>query len=342
MWPLTVRLRNWSRRWQIDITFASLGGRAVGCVQFLGVATVHRGLDKDDGSQTRDELFLVFEKATQGTIFDFLSRQLKDVTFVRSWYIVIDALTSIAGGISSLHTHRVLHRDLHMNNILVTDRFYPNDPDYPHGYDYLISDLGEGKILDAAHEIRSRFDSRASYGALDFRAPEVNGSFGWSPKAETFSFGVIATKLIECRGYTCSASPPQLIVSRCSNLHNISSDTDTHKRIGGHLLPTALRDAIEPCFSHDPADRPSLRDVVRMLEDAGSQFWTDGEYSEDSKDVHWTYWDWKEPLRRGLSGKGNLQRPRSQDDRRGSYDSRVSDDFGDLDDLPMLDDWMDD
>jgi hypothetical protein len=97
-------------RWQIDITFASLGGRAVGCVQFLGVATVHRGLDKDDGSQTRDELFLVFEKATQGTIFDFLSRQLKDVTFVRSWYILIDALTSIAGGISSLHTHRVLHR----------------------------------------------------------------------------------------------------------------------------------------------------------------------------------------------------------------------------------------
>jgi hypothetical protein len=229
-----------------------------------------------------------------------------------------------------------------MNNILVTDRCYPNDPDYPHGYDYLISDLGEGKILDAAHEIRSRFDSRASYGALDFRAPEVNGSFGWSPKAETFSFGVIATKLIECRGYTCSASPPKLIVSRCSNLYNISSDTDTHKRIGGHLLPTALRDAIEPCFSHDPADRPSLRDVVRMLEDAGSQFWTDGEYSEGSKDVHWTYWDWKEPLRRGLSGKGNLPHPRSQDDRRGSYDSRVSDDFGDLDDLPMLDDWMDD
>ncbi|KAL4983328.1 hypothetical protein BDW68DRAFT_169172, partial [Aspergillus falconensis] len=224
-----------------------------------------------------------------------------------------------------------------MNNILVTDRLYPNDPDYPHEYAYLISDLGEGKILDAMHEIRSRFDSRASYGALEFRAPEVNGSFGWSPKAETFSFGVIATKLIECRGYTCSASPPQLIVSRCSNLHNIPSDTNTDKGNAVHLLPTALRDAIEPCFSHDPADRPSLRDVVRMLEDAGSQFWTEGRYNEDNTGVNWTYWDWREPLRRGLSGEDNQPQLRSQDDRRGSYDSRVSDDFGDFGDLPTLD-----
>ncbi|KAL3487255.1 hypothetical protein BJX62DRAFT_9533 [Aspergillus germanicus] len=229
-----------------------------------------------------------------------------------------------------------------MNNILVTDRFYPNDPGYPHESAYLISDLGEGKVLNAENKIRCQFDSRASYGALEFRAPEVNGSFGWSPKAETFSFAVIATKLIECRAYTCSASPPQFIVSRCLNLINIYSDTDTAKQNRGHLLPTALRDSIEPCFCHDPADRPSLRDVVRMLEDAGSQFWTGGEYSEDSTDVKWTYWDWKEPLRRGLTGKGNLPQLRSQDDHRGSYDSRTSDDLGDIDSLPTLDALIDD
>ncbi|KAL3460054.1 kinase-like domain-containing protein [Aspergillus heterothallicus] len=323
---------------EIDITFASLGGRAVGCVEFLGVATVHQGSDKDDDLQPRKNFYLVFERATQGTIFDFLSRQFKDLTFIRTWYLLIDALTSIAGGISSLHKHRVLHRDLHMNNILVTDRFYPNDPEYPHEYAYLISDLGEGKILDAEHEIRNRFDARASYGALEFRAPEVNGSFGWSPKAETFSFGVIATKLIECRGYTCAASPPESVVSNCSNLHNTSSDTAGDNGSTVHLLPFALKTAIEPCFSHDPANRPALRDVVRVLEAAGSQFWADGKYSEDATGVTWTYWDWRESLMRGLSGEVNVAQPRSPDSPRGSYASGASDDFGDFEDLPVLDD----
>lgn len=39
----------------------------------------------------------------------------------------------------------VRYRDLHLNNILVTKRHYPNDSELPDEYSYLISDLGGGK-----------------------------------------------------------------------------------------------------------------------------------------------------------------------------------------------------
>jgi hypothetical protein len=104
---------------KLDVTYASLGGRAVGCVDFLGIALVHHwpkrmGSGKipmlsspEYGDQ---KLFLVFERATQGTVLDFMSRQLKDLTFTECWSEVADSLSSIANGINTLHTHGVLHR----------------------------------------------------------------------------------------------------------------------------------------------------------------------------------------------------------------------------------------
>jgi serine/threonine protein kinase len=134
--------------------------------------------------------------------------------FINSWDKTVSALASIGTGISALHDHQVLHRDLHLNNILVTDRYYPHDPDNPHEYGFLITDIGEGKILREGKEFADVSDHLASYGSIDFRAPEVHGSDGWTPKAEVFSFGVIACKIFRIRQYACTAAPPAWVVER--------------------------------------------------------------------------------------------------------------------------------
>lgn len=56
------------------------------------------------------ELLFVFERATQGTVSDFLDCHLRDLDFYSSWKELIDCLTSIATGISFIHAHGVVHR----------------------------------------------------------------------------------------------------------------------------------------------------------------------------------------------------------------------------------------
>ena len=43
-----------------------------------------------------EKLFLVFKRASEGNPLDFMVQHLKDVTREESWFIVIDALISLA------------------------------------------------------------------------------------------------------------------------------------------------------------------------------------------------------------------------------------------------------
>jgi hypothetical protein len=103
----------------LDVTYASLGGSAVGCVDFLGIALVYHWPKRMGSGKIPmlsppeygdRKLFLVFERATQGTVLNFMSRQLKDLKFTECWSEVTPSLSSIANGINALHTHGVLHR----------------------------------------------------------------------------------------------------------------------------------------------------------------------------------------------------------------------------------------
>jgi hypothetical protein len=73
--------------------YASLAGSAVSCVGFLDVAVFEQWSnvkDKTQGAPTSEywdglNIFLVFERATQGTIPTFLEGHLKDVGSLSVW-----------------------------------------------------------------------------------------------------------------------------------------------------------------------------------------------------------------------------------------------------------------
>ncbi|KAL5319823.1 hypothetical protein ACEPPN_012881 [Leptodophora sp. 'Broadleaf-Isolate-01'] len=66
--------------------------------------------------------------------------------------------------------------DLHMQNILVTDRYYPHDLHNPHDYEYITIDIREGKVLSLEKAVMGPTNARSSYGAVDFRAPEASST----------------------------------------------------------------------------------------------------------------------------------------------------------------------
>lgn len=107
---------------QLDTTYASLGGGVVCCVKFLGIATFN--LNSQDKNKSKmpiehgheskinadRKIYLVFEKASQGTLLRFLSSHLQGLDFIKCWDRLVDCLLSIATGINVLHKHGVLHR----------------------------------------------------------------------------------------------------------------------------------------------------------------------------------------------------------------------------------------
>jgi hypothetical protein len=191
-----------------------------------------------------------------------------------------------------------------MNNILVTDRYYPNDPMYPHEYSYMITDIGEGKVLKPGQDVRDLTDHRPSYGAVEFRAPEVRGKEGWSTKAEVFSFGVIACKIMEYRRHISTSLPPEWVLSELGDNHSgLKQDADT----AAHIVPARLKSAIKPCLSHSPDDRPSMRDVVRTLDDLMDEFIPDS-ILKDKRKVKWVNWKWNESLRDGRLGPSQIDK----------------------------------
>jgi hypothetical protein len=62
-----------------------------------------------NGFKSSEELFLVFERASEGNLLDFVEQHLINATREESWSIVIDALTSIASGLVELHRRQLTH-----------------------------------------------------------------------------------------------------------------------------------------------------------------------------------------------------------------------------------------
>lgn len=225
-----------------------------------------------------------------------------------------------------------------MNNILVTDSFISHDFQFPHEFKYLISDVGEGKILRDGIEFEDPSENLASYGATEFRAPEVQAGTGWSMKADVFSFGIIAIKAMQMRRICCAGEPPSWVMdsSTCDTSHEHGAEDEDE------IVPVAFKKAIELCLQFSIQDRPNMRLIVEILDDLAVEFVVlpddsleggaeddVGAYSlseEEGVDteailcpslaesaipplkIDWTRWSWKRALRlaRKPKTRGNL------------------------------------
>ncbi|KAI1827712.1 kinase-like domain-containing protein [Xylaria intraflava] len=274
---------------ELDATWFALGGKALSCVEFYGLARVE--------FEDTHRLMLVSQRATQGSIMDFLEREFKKESQHRErWDLLGSVLMGISSGLRWIHEHNVVHRDLHPGNIFVTDHVYRLDPNIPHEYNYLIGDLGEGKKLDASASREA--SQHASYGAVDYRAPEQSesgfdhNSLSAGMVAEVFSFGKLACKLLE---WHVNFSPPRdsipdevlADVSGSCTPEDLSEELD-------FLVPTTIRDTIGLCLTQFPGMRPRMEEVQNDLE----YLWCDlredhsADREEDLK-VKWCIWNWE-------------------------------------------------
>jgi serine/threonine protein kinase len=151
----------------------------------------------------------------------------------------------VAAGLAAIHATGILHHDLSLSNVLVTESGAVK-----------ILDLGLSKDLKTL----TSFDSQnVLVGTLAYVAPEQIEGKGSSFQAEVFSFGVMLYEMLTGRNpfwaehymtllYNIVHREPEALESRLAN------------------CPPALSALISRCLRKDPAQRPAdMAEVERLL-----------------------------------------------------------------------------
>ena len=158
-------------------------------------------------------------------------------------------LVGIARGMMTLHKNHIIHRDLKPENILLDGDFNPR-----------ITDFGLSKFFDPNNSMKQ---SMTDTGTAPYMAPEVIEGDRYNTKADVYSFGILMYEVVTGkRAYYDLLHGKKKINS--FQLQN---------RVFNGLRPAieegdmkkGIQLMIEKCWSSDPKQRPTFRELFNKL-----------------------------------------------------------------------------
>ena len=201
---------------------------------------------------------LVFEFMSNGSLSSFLFGSSRP-----SWYQRVQIAMGIAKGLHYLHEEcntQIIHCDIKPENILLGG-----------SYTERISDLGLAKLLKM-YQSRTTTMIRGTKGYV---APEWFRNRPITPEVDIYSFGVLLLEIICCRK---NVKPS---VEDKNQIILVDWAYDKYKEGRMDLLVENDEEAMNDikrvekfvttsiwCIQEDPLLRPSMKNVLQMLEDA--------------------------------------------------------------------------
>ncbi|XP_010499374.1 PREDICTED: receptor-like protein kinase HSL1 isoform X2 [Camelina sativa] len=208
---------------------------------------------------TRDCKLLVYEYMPNGSLGDLLhSSKGGMLAWQTRFKIILDA----AEGLSYLHhdcVPPIVHRDIKSNNILI-------DGDYG----ARVADFGVAKAVDLTGKAPKSMSVIA--GSCGYIAPEYAYTLRVNEKSDIYSFGVVILEIVtRKRPVDPELGEKDLVKWVCTTLdqkgieHVIDPKLDScFKEEISKILNVGLL-----CTSPLPINRPSMRRVVKMLQEIG-------------------------------------------------------------------------
>ena len=188
------------------------------------------------------KLGIVAELAELGSLKSLLPHMHRDM----HWVLILRMAQDIATGMSFLHKHNVLHRNLNSSNVLVTK-------------------VLQCKVSDMGFACLSPFETtgKLSAGAVEYMAPEVLSRHGYSPKSDVYSFGAVLAELATgVPPYSDLGLSPDEICRGVTGgrLHVLSA------RGGPSSCLRPIADLISQCTNGNPDLRPDFEEVKVRIE----------------------------------------------------------------------------
>ena len=205
---------------------------------------------------------LVYDFFPNGSLQRFLAQPDKKDVFL-GWEKLQQISLGVGRGIEYLHLgcdHRILHFDINPHNVLLDDLFVPK-----------ITDFGLAKLCP---KNQSTVSMTAARGTLGYIAPEVfSRNFGnVSYKSDIYSYGMLLLEMVGGRKNTNVSVEDRFQVLYPEWIHNLVEGKDVEISVedeGDTKIAKKLAIVGLWCIQWNPADRPSMKTVVQMLEGDG-------------------------------------------------------------------------
>jgi hypothetical protein len=139
-------------------------------------------------------------------------------------------------GMSHMHRHRIMHRDLKANNILIDSDYLP-----------IICDFGTACFFDEVHT------GLRTIGTIHWTAPEILAGQAYTEKVDVYSFGILLYELLT--GLTPFREIPPIQIAR------LVKDKGHRPEIPDNC-PDRLAGLIRDCWAQDPGQRPAFSELL--------------------------------------------------------------------------------
>ncbi|XP_046977416.1 mitogen-activated protein kinase kinase kinase 12-like [Vanessa cardui] len=183
---------------------------------------------------------IIMEYCQYGPLFDFLH---SGATFTPKQ--IIRWARDIALGMSYLHAHKIIHRDLKSPNILIADNLVVK-----------VSDFGTSREWNDVSAIMS------FTGTVAWMAPEVIRHEPCSERVDIWSYGVVLWELLT-----------QEVPYKTLETHAImwGVGTDTIALPIPTTCPSSLQLLLNQCWNRTPRNRPPFKIIAAHLDMAGEE-----------------------------------------------------------------------
>ncbi|XP_008779807.2 G-type lectin S-receptor-like serine/threonine-protein kinase LECRK2 [Phoenix dactylifera] len=195
---------------------------------------------------------LVYEYMSNGSLADLIFKADRHPDWDERVRIALD----IAKGIHYLHEDcetRIIHCDIKPENILMDDNWTAK-----------ISDFGLAKLLMPS-QTRTFTGIRGTRGYL---APEWHKNAPISVKADVYSFGIVLLEIVCCRrNMELEAEEDAIIL--LDWVHDCFMNGELEMLVPDEVDTTELNRLVKVglwCIQSEPGSRPSMKNVVMMLE----------------------------------------------------------------------------
>lgn len=201
--------------------------------------------------------WLVMELCDHGSVQDAIDcgwfrTDKKDLRSPPDLAAILVTAGEVAGAMSYLHQHGVIHGDLAARNVLLTTMNKPYAKAANRGFSVKVSDFG----LSCAMEVHQRVE-RHMYGSLGHLAPETLTHGTTSKAADVYSFGVMLWKMYTGSRPWVGLTHQELIKQVGSGRASLRFPNDT---------PEGLKLLALSCMALEPHARLRFSEICRMLE----------------------------------------------------------------------------